>query len=65
MPEDEVVFDRWAMLLGIEPSDLPQHCDWIPTLRALTAIVRWLQRPDWTDFEEQVRNLVAHAFARP
>ncbi len=98
--------DRWAMLLGIEPSDLPQHCDWIPTLRALTAIMRWLQRPDvdelsdylraseartlmtaidpdlryaaitlsqrpshgaayWTDFEEQVRNLVEHAFAQP
>lgn len=98
--------DRWAALLGIEPSDLPQHCDWIPTLRALTAIARWLQRPGvdelsdylraseartlmtdidsdlryaglasggrtsrgadyWTDFEAQVRTVVAHALARP
>jgi hypothetical protein len=34
----------WAALLGLE-SALPFHYDWIPALRALTQIARWLQQP--------------------
>lgn len=39
-------FQDWATLLrlGDAPS-IPLHYDWIPALRALTAITRWLQRP--------------------
>jgi hypothetical protein len=29
--------------------DLPLHYDWIPTCRALTRIVRWLQQPGLDD----------------
>lgn len=47
--------DRWATLLGIEPPELPRHYDWIPTLRALTAIVRWLQRPGIDDLSDYLR----------
>lgn len=35
--------DRWAALLGFATTpDLPLHYDWIPALRALTRISRWL-----------------------
>jgi hypothetical protein len=36
----------WASLLGLSAApELPFHYEWIPTLRALTRIVRWLRQP--------------------
>lgn len=41
-----VALDGWSTVLGIEDSRyLPFHFDWIPALRALTRILRWLQQP--------------------
>ena len=54
----------WAALLGLASvPDLPLHYDWIPTYRALTRIVRWLQEPGLDDLSEyllasQARTLV-------
>ncbi len=46
----------WASLLGMPSApDLPLHCDWIPTYRALTRIVRWLQRPGLDDLSPYLR----------
>lgn len=36
----------WAAVLGTTAPGLPLHEDWIPAFRALTAIGRWVQRPD-------------------
>jgi hypothetical protein len=46
----------WASLLGMPAaSDLPFHYDWIPTYRALTRIVRWLQQPGLDDLSSYLR----------
>jgi hypothetical protein len=46
----------WAALLGLAGApDLPFHFDWIPTYRALTAIVRWLQQPELDDLSPYLR----------
>ncbi|MGI8621993.1 MAG: hypothetical protein ACR2NB_00590 [Solirubrobacteraceae bacterium] len=38
--------EDWATLLGLpSAADLPLHYDWVPVLRALTQIARWLQQP--------------------
>jgi hypothetical protein len=40
----------WAALLGLPSTpDLPFHHDWIPNLRALAQIVRWLHQPGIDD----------------
>ena len=54
---------EWAALLGLDTPYLPFHFDWIPTYRALTAIVRWLQQPGLDDLTpyllaSQARTLV-------
>jgi hypothetical protein len=46
----------WASLLGMPAApDLPLHYDWIPTYRALTRIVRWLQQPGLDDLSPYLR----------
>jgi hypothetical protein len=46
----------WASLLGMPAApDLPFHYDWIPTYRALTRIVRWLQQPGLDDLSPYLR----------
>jgi hypothetical protein len=46
----------WASLLGLSGApDLPFHYDWIPTYRALTRIVRWLQQPGLDDLSPYLR----------
>jgi hypothetical protein len=46
----------WATLLGLAATpDLPFHFDWIPTYRALTGIVRWLQQPGIEDLSPYLR----------
>jgi hypothetical protein len=46
----------WAALLGFEGAPaLPFHFDWIRTLRALTAIHRWLQNPELDDLSPYLR----------
>lgn len=51
----------WAALLGIEPADLPHHYDWIPALRALTAVLRWLHQPSIDDLSDYLRASQARA----
>jgi hypothetical protein len=47
---------EWAALLGLPAApDLPFHFDWIPTLRALTQILRWLQQPDLDELTPYMR----------
>jgi hypothetical protein len=47
---------EWAALLGLPgPPDLPVHFDWIPALRALTQVRRWLQRPDLDELTPYMR----------
>ncbi len=39
-------YEDWAALFRLgKPQDLPLRCDWIPALRALTRILRFLQTP--------------------
>jgi hypothetical protein len=46
----------WAALLGMAGApDLPFHYDWIPTFRALTRIIRWLQQPGLDDLSSYLR----------
>ncbi|MDA0168443.1 hypothetical protein OJ998_05030 [Solirubrobacter taibaiensis] len=45
----------WAALLGMTAPELPFHEDWIPGLRALTAIGRWVQRPDFDLLSPYIR----------
>lgn len=55
---------HWATLLRMPAApDLPLHYDWIPTLRALARIVRWLSQPGLDDLSpylpaSQARTLV-------
>jgi hypothetical protein len=55
---------EWAGLLGLmQTSDLPFFYDWIPACRALTRILRWLQRPETDELSpyllaSQARTLV-------
>lgn len=43
---------QWATLLGLATPDLPFHHDWIPSLRSLTALRRWLQQPGLDDLSD-------------
>ncbi len=46
----------WATLLGLPSApDIPLHHDWIPALRALTQIARWLQQPGLDELTDYVR----------
>jgi hypothetical protein len=46
----------WAALLGMDGApEIPLHYDWIPTLRALTRIIRWLQQPELDDLSPYLR----------
>lgn len=52
----------WASLLGMPAApDLPFHYDWIPTYRALTRVVRWLQQPGLDDLTPYLRASQARA----
>jgi hypothetical protein len=52
----------WARLLGLPSTpDLPSHYDWIPTLRALSRIVRWLHQPEIDDLSPYLRASQARA----
>ncbi len=57
--------DDWAALLRLDNTpELPFHYDWISSLRALTRILRWLERPDLDELSpylraSQARTLVA------
>ena len=54
----------WAALLEIETApSMPFHFDWIPTLRALTRIHRWLQRPTLDDLSPYLRASQARTLA--
>lgn len=47
---------EWAAALGLDtPPNLPFHHDWIPTFRALTAIIRWLRQPELDDLSPYMR----------
>jgi hypothetical protein len=52
----------WAALLGMAAApELPFHYDWIPALRALTRVVRWLRRQGIDDLSEYLRASQARA----
>jgi hypothetical protein len=52
----------WASLLGMPAApSLPLFYDWIPTYRALTRIVRWLQQPGLEDLSPYLRASQARA----
>lgn len=52
----------WAALLGLSGApDLPFHYEWIPTLRALARVVRWLQQPGIDDLSPYLQASQARA----
>ncbi len=49
-------YDRWRLALSYgDARELPFHFDWIPLLRALTRIIRWLAVPGLDDRSPYVR----------
>lgn len=47
--------DRWTTFLNLEPSELPRHYDWIPALRAVVKVLRWLGQSDVDLHSEYIR----------
>ncbi len=54
----------WAALLGLPSAPaIPLHYDWIPALRALTQVARWLQQPGLDELTPYVRSSQARTLA--
>jgi hypothetical protein len=48
--------EHWSALLLLDhPADLPFHYDWIPAVRTLTTILRWLDQPGLDGLSEYMR----------
>jgi hypothetical protein len=48
--------DHWAALLDLETTpSLPFHYDWIPAMRALATILRWLDQPGLDELSDYMQ----------